>query len=144
MRSLGSSGVWELFIPGLGVGTRYKFEVLGRDGYWREKADPMAFATEVPPATASVVAESRYTWDDSDWMTARARHDPHGGPMSIYEVHLGSWRQGLSYRELADQLTAYVTRWGSARRVHAGRTPSAGRGATSDVVLRANGNSAVP
>ena len=109
MRSLGSSGVWELFIPEIGTGARYKFEILGRDGRWRQKADPMAFATEVPPATASVVTESTYVWADTDWMTARAHRDPHNGPMSTYEVHLGSWRQGLTYRELADQLTTYVT-----------------------------------
>jgi 1,4-alpha-glucan branching enzyme len=108
MRSLGSSGVWEVFIPGVGAGTRYKFEILGRDGQWRQKADPMAFGTEIPPSTASVVIESDYTWQDGDWMAARAAGDPHDGPMSVYEVHLGSWRQGLSYRELADQLVGYV------------------------------------
>ncbi|MGO1317153.1 MAG: 1,4-alpha-glucan branching enzyme, partial [Cellulomonadaceae bacterium] len=109
MRSLGASGVWELFVPGLGAGTRYKFEILTVDGSWRQKADPMAKGTETPPATASVVVESSYTWADEDWLTARASHDPHTGPVSVYEVHLGSWRQGLSYRELADELTAYVT-----------------------------------
>ena len=108
LRSLGRSGVWELFVPGLGVGTRYKFEVLGRDGYWRQKADPMAFGTEVPPATASVVVESGHEWQDAEWMTARAARSPHGRPMSVYEVHLGSWRQGLSYRELATELVSYV------------------------------------
>jgi len=108
MRSLGSSGVWELFVPGIGTGTCYKFEILGRDGRWRQKADPMAFGTEVPPSTASVVTESTYRWEDGDWLTARAAADVHNGPMSIYEVHLGSWRQGLSYRELADQLVSYV------------------------------------
>ncbi len=108
MRSLGSSGVWELFVPGIGTGTRYKYQVLGRDGRWRDKADPVAFETEVPPATASVVFESTYTWKDDDWMRARTERDPHVGPMSIYEVHLGSWRIGLDYHELAEQLTAYV------------------------------------
>jgi len=108
MRSLGSSGVWELFVPGVGAGTRYKLEILGRDGYWRQKADPMAFGTEVPPSTASVVIRSDYTWGDTEWMTTRARTNPHGGPMSVYEVHLGSWRQGLGYRDLADQLVGYV------------------------------------
>ncbi|MDQ1289150.1 MAG: 1,4-alpha-glucan branching enzyme [Actinomycetota bacterium] len=109
MRSLGGSGVWELFVPGIAQGTRYKFEILGRDGHWRQKADPMAFATEIPPATASVVTRSEYRWGDGDWMEQRASRDVHDGPMSVYEVHLGSWRQGLSYRELAEQLTAYVT-----------------------------------
>jgi 1,4-alpha-glucan branching enzyme len=108
LRSLGGSGVWELFVPGLGVGTRYKYEILGRDGYWRQKADPMAFGTEVPPSTASVVVRSTYEWQDADWLTSRALRNPHTGPMSIYEVHLGSWRQGLSYRELAVQLVGYV------------------------------------
>jgi 1,4-alpha-glucan branching enzyme len=108
MRSLGSSGVWELFVPGIGEGARYKFEILGRDGNWRQKADPMAFGTECPPATASVVVNSTHEWQDHEWMARRASNTPHTGPMSVYEVHLGSWRQGLSYRELADQLTDYV------------------------------------
>ncbi|AEE46896.1 1,4-alpha-glucan branching protein GlgB [Cellulomonas fimi] len=112
MRSLGDSGVWEIFAPGVTAGARYKFEILGRDGSWRQKADPMARGTEVPPATASVVVESRYTWSDDEWMTARAQRDPHTGPMSVYEVHLGSWRQGLSYRDLAHQLTEYVLELG--------------------------------
>jgi len=112
MRSLGASGVWELFIPGVAAGSRYKFQVLGRDGQWRDKADPVAFASEVPPATGSVVFESEYEWSDADWLNARANNDPHSGPLSIYEVHLGSWRPGLSYRELADQLTAYVVQTG--------------------------------
>jgi 1,4-alpha-glucan branching enzyme len=108
MRSLGSTGVWELFVPGPVEGTRYKYEILGRDGVWRQKADPMARATECPPATASVVERSSYTWSDDAWMTARAARNPHDGPMSVYEVHLGSWRQGLSYRQLADELVGYV------------------------------------
>ncbi|HEX5333563.1 MAG TPA: 1,4-alpha-glucan branching protein GlgB, partial [Cellulomonas sp.] len=108
MRSLGDSGVWELFVPGVGAGTRYKFEILGQDGSWRQKADPVAKGTEVPPATASVVVESHFAWGDDDWITTRSSSDPHTGPLSIYEVHLGSWRQGLSYRDLATQLTDYV------------------------------------
>jgi 1,4-alpha-glucan branching enzyme len=108
MRSLGDSGVWELFIPGVTAGARYKFEILTPDGSWRQKADPMAQGTEVPPATASVVVESAYTWDDDAWMEHRASSDPHTGPQSVYEVHLGSWRAGLSYRDLAHQLTEYV------------------------------------
>jgi 1,4-alpha-glucan branching enzyme len=112
LRSLGSSGVWELFVPGAGEGTRYKFEILGRDGVWRQKADPMAFATEVPPSTASVVYTSRYEWSDQEWMAARAERSPVAAPMSVYEVHLGSWRQGLGYRELADQLVSYVAEMG--------------------------------
>ncbi|GAB2472925.1 1,4-alpha-glucan branching protein GlgB [Xylanimonas ulmi] len=112
MRSLGSTGVWEIFVPGVGEGARYKYEILGADGHWRAKADPMAKGTEVPPATASVVVHSTHEWDDLDWMTARATRDPHSGPVSVYEVHLGSWRPGLGYRELADQLTAYVVQQG--------------------------------
>ena len=108
MRSLGSSGIWEIFVPGIGPGMRYKYEIQGRDGHWRQKADPLAYATEVPPSTASVVTESQYAWGDEEWMRERARSNPHTGPMSVYEVHLGSWRQGLSYRDLADQLTNYV------------------------------------
>ncbi|MBN0041077.1 1,4-alpha-glucan branching protein GlgB [Cellulosimicrobium cellulans] len=112
MRSLGSSGVWELFVPGVRTGARYKYEILGPDGSWRQKADPLAKATEVPPATASVVVESQFTWSDDAWLAERAAHDPHTQPLSIYEVHLGSWRQGLSYRDLAEQLTAYVVEQG--------------------------------
>jgi 1,4-alpha-glucan branching enzyme len=109
MRSLGSTGVWELFVPDVHAGTRYKYQILGKDGVWRAKADPIAFTAEVPPATASIVFESDYTWNDDAWMTARAAADPHTGPMSIYEIHLGSWRPGLSYRELAEQLVDYIT-----------------------------------
>jgi len=109
MRSLGSSGVWELFIPGAADGARYKYAVCGRDGVWREKADPLAALAEHPPATASVVFTSRYAWQDAEWMAARAARQPVREPMSIYEVHLGSWRPGLSYRQLAAELTGYVT-----------------------------------
>ncbi|GAA1875828.1 1,4-alpha-glucan branching protein GlgB [Myceligenerans crystallogenes] len=112
MRSLGSTGVWELFVPGVGPGTAYKFEVLGADGVWRAKADPMARETERLPGTASIVTESAYEWSDDAWIAARTTSDPHSGPMSVYEVHLGSWRPGLSYRELAEQLTAYVAEQG--------------------------------
>ena len=112
MRSLGSTGVWELFIPDIGDGTVYKFSILGRDGVWREKADPFAFATEVPPATGSVVYTSHYAWEDSAWLHERYKTDPLHRPMSIYEVHLGSWRPGLDYRQLAEELTAYVVEQG--------------------------------
>ena len=108
MRCLGSSGVWELFVPGVGEGCCYKYAVRGSDGMWREKADPMAFAAEVPPATGSRVFTSTYEWADSEWMARRAACDVLARPMSTYEVHLGSWRAGLTYRELAEQLTAYV------------------------------------
>ncbi|WP_433624098.1 1,4-alpha-glucan branching protein GlgB [Nocardia sp. CA-120079] len=108
MRSLGSSGVWEVFVPGVGVGAKYKFRVHGADGRTVDHADPLAFATELPPATASVVTESTYVWSDDDWVSTRERTDPTRAPMSVYEVHLGSWRPGLGYRELADQLADYV------------------------------------
>jgi 1,4-alpha-glucan branching enzyme len=112
MRSLGRSGVWELFVPAVDSGTRYKYRILGPDGAWRDKADPMAQHTEIPPRTASVVFESGYRWGDADWLAARASRTPHREPMSVYEVHLGSWRPGLSYRELAEQLTEYAVRLG--------------------------------
>jgi 1,4-alpha-glucan branching enzyme len=112
MRSMGHSGVWELFVPDATPGDRYKYRILGPDGVWREKIDPLARWSEVPPATASVVFDSAYQWSDSSWMAARATASPHQSPMSIYEVHLGSWRPGLSYLDLADQLTDYVTELG--------------------------------
>lgn len=112
MRSLGSTGVWELFIPDIGDGTVYKFSILGKDGVWREKADPFAFATEVPPATGSVVYTSHYAWGDGAWLKERYQTDPLHRPMSTYEVHLGSWRPGLDYRQLAEELTAYVVEQG--------------------------------
>ncbi|HEY8372908.1 MAG TPA: 1,4-alpha-glucan branching protein GlgB [Pseudonocardiaceae bacterium] len=112
MRVLGGSGVWELFVPGVAPGTRYKFRILGPDGCWHEKADPLAFATELPPATASVVHTSDYLWNDEEWMEKRARTDWTRAPVSIYEVHLGSWRPGLGYRELAHELADYVTEMG--------------------------------
>jgi len=112
MRSLGGSGVWELLIPGVGEGAAYKYDICGPDGDWHRKADPMAGQAERPPATASVVTQSRYEWGDTDWLTARAGQDLLSRPMSIYEVHLGSWRPGLSYTELATELTSYVTEMG--------------------------------
>ncbi|MPQ97362.1 1,4-alpha-glucan branching protein GlgB [Modestobacter sp. I12A-02628] len=108
MRSLGSSGVWEIYVPGVQDGQRYRFHVLGRDGVWREKSDPMAFATEVPPLNASVVTRSTHEWGDDAWLEQRARGNWHERPVSVYEVHAGSWREGLSYREMADELVAYA------------------------------------
>jgi 1,4-alpha-glucan branching enzyme len=114
MRQLGTSGVWELFVPDIGSGTGYKFSILGADGQWREKADPMAFHTEVPPATSSVVFESSYTWGDDRWMADRAGRQPHAEAMSVYEMHLGSWKKHhgggtYTYQEVADSLVDYVT-----------------------------------
>jgi 1,4-alpha-glucan branching enzyme len=109
LRSLGSSGVWEIFLPGVGAGAKYKFRLLGPDGNWHEKADPMARATEVPPSTASVVAgPSAHEWNDAQWLAERAQGEPIAKPMSVYEIHLGSWRQDLGYRELAQQLVDYL------------------------------------
>ncbi len=109
MRSLGSSGIWELFVPGLKEGEHYKFEVRNSEGHVRLKADPYALFAEVRPKTASRLFNvDRYAWQDSDWM--KNRH--HGGPMAIYEVHLGSWKQGLGYRELAHELAAYCQKMG--------------------------------
>lgn len=109
MRQLGSSGVWELFIPGLRRGEKYKFQLLGHDGLWRVKADPLAQQSETPPATASVVAgASTYSWADDEWMAVRGNTSWATSPMSIYEVHAGSWRSVTSYRELADQLVEYL------------------------------------
>ncbi len=112
MRSLGSTGIWELFVPGVEAGAHYKLHVLGADGEWREKADPFAFATEVPPGWASVVHETTYEWRDADWLELRAETEWHAAPMSIYEVHVGSWRQGLGYLQLADELVDYVVEQG--------------------------------
>jgi len=112
MRGLGSSGVWELFVPGVGNGAKYKYDVLGADGIWRDKADPMAQHTEHPPATASVVFSSDYEWSDTDWCRRRTQRDWYSSPVAVYEVHLGSWRQGLSYKELAEQLVDYVSESG--------------------------------
>jgi 1,4-alpha-glucan branching enzyme len=108
MRSLGASGVWELFVPGVGPGTAYKFEIIRRDGSRALKADPMARAAEVPPNTASIVTESDYTWSDREWMAHRGDVPVHRAPFSVYEVHLPSWRPGLDYRGLAEQLPQYV------------------------------------
>ena len=114
MRQMGVSGVWELFVPDVGSGTRYKYVILGADGQWREKADPMAFHTEVPPQTSSVVFDSGYSWGDDAWMKRRADvADAHHRPMSVYEMHLGSWRKrggeaSLSYADLADELVPYL------------------------------------
>ena len=112
LRVLGSSGVWELFWPGFPVGGLYKFRVHGADGVVTDRADPFAFATEVPPQTASKVTTSNYVWRDEEWMTRRAKKNPVFEPMSTYEVHLASWRPGLSYRQLASELTEYVVSQG--------------------------------
>ncbi|KNB51225.1 glycogen branching protein [Streptomyces caatingaensis] len=108
MRSLGATGVWELFVPGLGEGELYKFDITRPDGSHTLRADPMARRTEAPPATASVVHASHHVWRDDAWMARRGARPAHEAPFSVYEVHLPSWRPGLGYRQLAEQLPAYV------------------------------------
>ena len=108
MIPLGSNGLWEIFIPDIGPGTKYKFAVHGRDGRWVDHADPLARQTEVPPHTASIVNESSYLWSDTEWMSNRAMYQPWKSPVAVYEVHLGSWKPGLGYRELATELGDYV------------------------------------
>ena len=112
MIPLGPSGVWEVFIPDLAPGVKYKFAVQGRDGRWVDHADPFARQTELPPHTASIVDESKFIWSDENWMNSRALYQPWRAPVSVYEVHLGSWKSGLSYRELAQELGAYLKKHG--------------------------------
>ena len=112
MRSIGSSGVWELFVPGVTDGALYKYCVRGADGRTVDHADPMASATEIPPATASEVFTSGYEWNDDEWITARATREHARSPMTALEVHVGSWRPGLDYREFAHQLADHVAETG--------------------------------
>ncbi|MDO8835439.1 MAG: 1,4-alpha-glucan branching protein GlgB, partial [Vicinamibacterales bacterium] len=115
MSPQGSSGVWAIFVPGLGPGEKYKFEVRWRDGSRVMKADPYARHFEVPPRSASVAWTSDYVWRDDEWLAARAANGHLlARPLTAYEVHLGSWRRGdsntfLSYRDLAAQLVPYVS-----------------------------------
>jgi 1,4-alpha-glucan branching enzyme len=108
MHRIGSSGIWEIFVADIGAGTKYKFAVCGVEGRWVDHADPMARATEIPPLTASVVEESNYLWNDSSWIEERAQFQPWRSAVSVYEVHLGSWKVGLSYKELATELVGYI------------------------------------
>ncbi len=103
------TGVWATFLPGVGSGALYKFEILTADGSWLLKADPMARFCEAAPHTASIVYTSGYAWNDDAWLKKRETYQPHAEPMSVYEVHLGSWRRGLSYLQLAKELVEYVT-----------------------------------
>ncbi len=119
MRLRGDTGIWELFIPQLGEWELYKYEIRSRvQGYLVEKADPIGFATELRPRTASLVFDlDRYQWSDDDWMENRHHSNSLSAPISIYEVHLGSWRRTkdgrwLTYRDLADQLVSYVKEMG--------------------------------
>jgi 1,4-alpha-glucan branching enzyme len=121
MRPRGATGLWELFLPGLGAGALYKYEIkTPYRGYMAVKADPYGFAMEVRPGTASVVWDlDQYTWSDGDWMANRQARQGLEAPVAIYEVHLGSWQRAaaegnrwLTYRELADQLVAYAAGMG--------------------------------
>ncbi|GAB1540041.1 hypothetical protein NUACC21_27100 [Scytonema sp. NUACC21] len=133
----GQTGIWELFIPGLGVGEHYKYEIKNIEGHIYEKSDPYAFQQEPRPKTASIVSDlDAYTWSDDDWLEKRRHTDPLTQPISVYEVHLGSWLHAssaepaklpngqtspvvtvselnpgarfLTYRELAERLIPYV------------------------------------
>ena len=108
MIPLGSNGLWEIFIKDVGPGLKYKFAIQGRDSRWVDHADPLARQSERAPLTASIVNESNYLWSDSKWMDNRGLFQPWKSPISIYEVHLGSWRAGLSYRQLALELGQYL------------------------------------
>jgi len=115
MRKRLDSGLWEIFVPGLAAGAVYKYEILGGDGELAPlKADPLGFAAEMRPSTASVVADTaHFEWTDGDYIERRRQGEPRRKPMSIFEVHLGSWRRGpdnrfLTYDELADQLIPYA------------------------------------
>jgi 1,4-alpha-glucan branching enzyme len=118
MRRLGSSGVWEIFIPGLTEGTLYKYEVFDLQRQVRLKSDPFAFACEVPPKNASIVCNpARFAWTDQAWMERRAKANPLRAPLSVYELHLGSWRkqslgESPGYRELAPLLIDYLKKLG--------------------------------
>ncbi len=111
-------GIWEIFVPGIEQGANYKYSIVSRIGHERQKSDPYAFFAEQPPKTASVVwGLSNYAWGDADWMRARADRDHLHSPVSIYEVHLGSWmlgpnREWLTYRELAHNLVEFVKHMG--------------------------------
>jgi 1,4-alpha-glucan branching enzyme len=119
MRALGASGVWELFVPEAEIGHRYRYEIVGADDQLRLKSDPLATATEMPPANASVITRSEHTWSDDDWMAARRENDPINDRLSVYEVHAGSWRtvpeegdRTLRWDELAEQLADHVIELG--------------------------------
>jgi 1,4-alpha-glucan branching enzyme len=118
MRFHPGAGVWEIFLPGLGAGALYKYEILPRQGPPFNKSDPVALRSELRPATASIVERlGEYGWSDGEWMRRRGEQDPTAGPISIYEVHPGSWRRHpegrpLTYRELAEELGDYVERMG--------------------------------
>ncbi len=113
MRAAPSGGIWTAFVPGVGAGAYYQYLVQGADGIWRQKADPLAFAAEAPPATGSRVFTSTHVWQDDAWLAERGRKLAVNEPMSVYEMHLGSWKRHLdgsfwSYDDLAAELPAYL------------------------------------
>ncbi len=116
----GSSGIWECFVPGVAEGNCYKYHIRSRYGnYQVDKADPFAFYGEVPPHTASILRDIGYNWNDAEWMSARRQRNAFDAPVSVYEVHLGSWRRVpeeqdrfLTYRELSEQLPDYARKMG--------------------------------
>ena len=121
MRAAGGSGIWEGFVPDIGAGATYKYHIVSRwNGYTVDKADPMAIHFETPPATASKVWPLDYEWSDAEWMRNRRSRNALDAPMTIYEVHLGSWRRtwdehdqrwrSMNYREIAEPLAEYVRR----------------------------------
>ncbi|MBF9060087.1 1,4-alpha-glucan branching protein GlgB [Rhodobacterales bacterium HKCCSP123] len=119
MRRRAATGTWEIFLPGIGEGVAYKYEILGPDGALQPlKADPVGFGSEHPPGNASVVRDIRgYGWTDDDWMATRGARSDRAAPISIYEVHLGSWRRKdggrpISYREAAEELVDYAAGMG--------------------------------
>jgi 1,4-alpha-glucan branching enzyme len=115
----GEGGIWSGFVPGVQGGAVYKYRVFAQSGQPFDKADPYAFYSEVPPRTGSVVWDLGYSWQDQEWLERRRQHDVRNGPISIYEVHLGSWMRvaedgfrSLSYREIAPKLAEHVKRLG--------------------------------
>jgi 1,4-alpha-glucan branching enzyme len=120
LRPRGQSGIWQGFLPGIGKGTLYKYHIVSRfNGYQVDKADPFSFFNEIPPKAASIVWDLNYEWDDQQWMARRRQPNSLDQPISIYEMHIGSWRRkpeegnrSLSYRELAPQLAEYLVSLG--------------------------------
>ena len=120
LRVVGNSGVWQGFVPGLRAGSLYKYRIYSsRGGYRADKADPFSFYNETPPKSASIIWDLDYSWNDRDWLRERQGNSGLDKPMSIYEVHIGSWRRrrdennrSLSYRELAPLLAEHVKRLG--------------------------------
>ncbi len=113
-----STGIWQVFLPDVGVGANYKYLMTFQSGQQQEKIDPYGFYFEEPPKTAAIIYDlGKFQWDDQEWMKRRQETDPLKAPLSIYEAHLGSWKRApgdrpLSYRELADQMVPYLKRMG--------------------------------